>query len=153
VPYDVIAACRVPTTSTRDIPPLLQYDVIVGARNYRLPSCRLEAGCMHCCVTQQWVGMSQYCEVCGVCVTGSGFDVWIYSYTLTITINDNSSQSVTAYDSLHFLLDCKCLLFHCDEWRTMNSCSHHELPQTTSVWQITPTNELRSLYSFQAAWI
>jgi hypothetical protein len=33
---------------------------------------------------------------------------------MTITTNYNSSQSMTAQDSLHSLLDYECLLFHCD---------------------------------------
>jgi hypothetical protein len=41
---------------------------------------------------------------------GSGLD-WIYWNFFTITINYNSSQSVTVQNSLHSLLDYKCLLF------------------------------------------
>jgi hypothetical protein len=32
------------------------------------------------------------------------------------------------HDSLHSLLDYERLLFHCDECRTMNHCSHTEIP-------------------------
>jgi hypothetical protein len=69
-------------------------------------------------------------------ITGYGLDNWIYCHiylqSLLITINYKSSQAVTAYDSLHSLLDYKCLLFHCDwlgsdlrighfyEWQTKN---------------------------------
>jgi hypothetical protein len=34
---------------------------------------------------------------------------------------------MTVYDSLHSLLDHERLLFHCDEWRTVNHCSHIQL--------------------------
>jgi hypothetical protein len=60
-------------------------------------------------------------------IMGSGFDDWIYWHLFTITVNYACSQSVTVYDSLHSLLDYECLLFHCDEWRTKNLCSHLEL--------------------------
>jgi hypothetical protein len=60
-------------------------------------------------------------------IMGSGFDDWIYWHFFTITVNYDSSQSMTVYDSLPSLLDHECLLFHCDEWWTMNHCSHIEL--------------------------
>jgi hypothetical protein len=69
-------------------------------------------------------------------IEGSGFDDWIYWHFFTITINYDSSHSVTVYASLRSFLDHECLLFHCDEWRTNNSCSHLKLPWTTSVWRI-----------------
>jgi hypothetical protein len=34
--------------------------------------------------------------------------------SITIAMNYNSSQLMTAWDSLHSLLDYECLLFHCD---------------------------------------
>jgi hypothetical protein len=40
----------------------------------------------------------------------SGFDDWTYWHFFTITINYDSSQTMTIYDSLHSLLDYKCLL-------------------------------------------
>jgi hypothetical protein len=58
---------------------------------------------------------------------------------------------MTVYDSLHSLLDHERLLFHCDERRTMNHCSHTELSWTTSVWRITPTYELQLFHNLQAA--
>jgi hypothetical protein len=36
---------------------------------------------------------------------------------------------MTVYDSFHSLLDYECLLFHCDEWRMKNHCSHIELSE------------------------
>jgi hypothetical protein len=35
---------------------------------------------------------------------------------------------MTVYDSLHSLLGHECPLFHCDEWRKKNHCSHTEPP-------------------------
>jgi hypothetical protein len=58
---------------------------------------------------------------------GSGFDVWIYWRFFTIKISRDSSESMTVYDSVHSLLDHERLLFHCDECRTTNLCSHTEL--------------------------
>jgi hypothetical protein len=58
-----------------------------------------------------------YCHVSGypwLIIKGSALDDWIYCHFFTITINYNSSQSVTACDSLHSLLDYDCLLFHSD---------------------------------------
>jgi hypothetical protein len=42
---------------------------------------------------------------------GSGLDDCIYWQFFTITINEDSSQSITVYDSLHSLLDYECLPF------------------------------------------
>jgi hypothetical protein len=82
-----------------------------------------------------------YWHVSGVSwliITGSGLDDWIYwrlpLQSLLITMNYYSSQSVTAWDSLHSLPDYECLLFYCDwlgfdlrighlsyEWLRMNN--------------------------------
>jgi hypothetical protein len=43
-------------------------------------------------------------------ITGSGLNSWIYWHFFTVTCNYNSSQSMTAWDSLHSLLDYECLL-------------------------------------------
>jgi hypothetical protein len=71
---------------------------------------------------------------------GSEFEDWIYWHFFTITMNYNSSQSMNVYDSLHSLLDHERILFHCDEWRRTNHCSHIELPSdfwiTTPVWRM-----------------
>jgi hypothetical protein len=65
----------------------------------------------------------------------------------------DSSQPMTVYDSPYSLLDCECLLIHCDEWRTKNSCPHIELPWKTSVclsvWR-TSVKNLLDWTSFQA---
>jgi hypothetical protein len=65
--------------------------------------------------------LKSYCHVSGVpwrIITGPGLDDWIYWHlplqSLLITITYNSSQSMTAQDSLHSLLDYECLLFYCD---------------------------------------
>jgi hypothetical protein len=51
-------------------------------------------------------------------ITGSGLDDFITGISLKLrTINYNSSQLMTASDSLHSLLDYESLLFHCD-WLT-----------------------------------
>jgi hypothetical protein len=47
----------------------------------------------------------------------SELDDWIYWHFFTITINYDYSQSVTAQDSPHSLLDYECLLFYCEERR------------------------------------
>jgi hypothetical protein len=44
----------------------------------------------------------------------NGFWIGFISTSITITTNSNSSQSMTAEDSLQSFLECKCLLFHCD---------------------------------------
>jgi hypothetical protein len=68
-------------------------------------------------------------------ITGSGFDDLIYLYFFTITINSDSSQSMTAWDTLHSLLDHERPLFHCVEWRTTNPL------------RINPLNSLNQLVS------
>jgi hypothetical protein len=44
----------------------------------------------------------------------NGFWIGYIGTYITITTNYNSSQSLTVWDSLPSLLDCECLLFHCD---------------------------------------
>jgi hypothetical protein len=68
-----------------------------------------------------------YSEFAWLIIRGSGFDDWVCHF-FTITINYDNSQSMTAHDSLHSLLGHEHLLFHCDEWRKTNHCSHTELP-------------------------
>jgi hypothetical protein len=56
---------------------------------------------------------------------GSGFHEWTYWHIFTITTIYSSSKSMTAYDSLHSLLDHECLLFYCDKsllthWTALN---------------------------------
>jgi hypothetical protein len=77
-----------------------------------------------------------YSGLAWLIIMGSGLYVWIYWHFFTITINYNSSQSMTVYGSLHSLLDYECLLFHCDERRTINHCSHIEL-LLNAVWRIS----------------
>jgi hypothetical protein len=61
-----------------------------------------------------------YFHVFGVRMTNNGFWIgWLDLLTpslqlLLITMNYNSSQLMTAEDSLHSLPDYECLLFHCD---------------------------------------
>jgi hypothetical protein len=66
----------------------------------------------------------KYCHLSGVpwLITGSGLDDWIYwrflLQFLLVTITCNGSPSMTAQDSLHFLLDYECLLLYCDWLRS-----------------------------------
>jgi hypothetical protein len=76
-------------------------------------------------ITYQWTILSSI-RVWWLIIISFGFKDLIYWYFFAITINYDSSQSMTLYDSHHSLLDHERLLFHCDEWRTTNHCSHIE---------------------------
>jgi hypothetical protein len=84
----------------------------------------------------RWAEVPWYCHVFRVFVTNNnGFWIWKLDL-LTLLYNYTQLWQLIISDCLRLaysLLDHKRLLFHCDEWRKKNSCSHHELPWTTSL--------------------
>jgi hypothetical protein len=114
--------------------------------------------------------------------TDSGLDDWIYwcllLQPLLISINYNSSQSMTACDSLHCLLDYECLLSSLSSTVTDLVLIYQLVTSSASVvrrltlhrWTMNPTqllnfwtllrlhhddwiNYVSSLYNFRANWI
>jgi hypothetical protein len=60
--------------------------------------------------------------------------------SIAIRVNYNSSQLMAVYDSLHSLLDYKCLLFHWDEWWTKNLSRMNSAERQSQLlydWRVT----------------
>jgi hypothetical protein len=79
--------------------------------------------------------------------TGSGLDDWIYWHLLQSilnTINYDSSQSMTAQDSLHSLLDFSIIVTHLILMYESITSPTNDLRTTKDEWW--PKNELRMNY-------